>query len=64
MLEQICEIFQEAVHKHIIESDRQDLLGRRCRNFFANNPSLIRPIYINDLRWNFHLLKDVKDRIT
>jgi hypothetical protein len=28
VLEQICEIFQEAVHKHIIESDRQDLLGR------------------------------------
>ena len=28
VLEQICEIFQEAVHKHIIESDRQDLLGK------------------------------------
>jgi integrator complex subunit 5 len=27
VLEQICEIFQEAVHKHIIETDRQDLLG-------------------------------------
>ncbi|CAB4000632.1 integrator complex subunit 5-like [Paramuricea clavata] len=27
VLEQICEIFQEAVHKYIIESDRQDLLG-------------------------------------
>lgn len=27
VLEQICEIFQQAVHKHIIESDRQDLLG-------------------------------------
>ena len=28
VLEQICEIFQEAVHKHIVESDRQDLLGK------------------------------------
>ena len=28
VLEQIFEIFQEAVHKHIIESDRQDLLGK------------------------------------
>ncbi|XP_028407768.1 integrator complex subunit 5-like [Dendronephthya gigantea] len=27
VLEQIRDIFQEAVHKHIIESDRQDLLG-------------------------------------
>ena len=27
VLEQICEIFQEAVHKHIVESDRQELLG-------------------------------------
>lgn len=27
VLEQICDIFQEAVRKHIVESDRQDLLG-------------------------------------